>query len=1017
MQVDLHLWGTPELRAGGTVTRFGPERRFQLLAWLALQRGQWRSRDDAAALLWPEHVQETGRRNLRKVLHDARRVPGTGALASDGNALRWPVATDVAAFDAALRALPPRTMDALAMRRGPLLDGLDAPGNGTWSEWLSGERSRLHAQWQRAAHHQLGALAQAGHAAQRDELARRLLDADPFDDVAMAAWIELRLAAGEQALVLQGWRAWCGRLAKELGIEPPSRLRALVDAASPGAAAPRPAAVFITPSTASAPGDFVGRAFELATLRRLLSQPQGGVVTVTGPGGIGKSCLVAQALALADPSEAEVLSVPMHDLDDIAALVARLAQRLGVALNDRVDSAQQLGAALASRRRCLALDNAEHLADLPPWLERLRAAAPALQLLITSRHRLQLAGEHVLALQGLALPDEDSRDIEAAPAFDAVRLFAARATRAQPGFALRAHLAAVIDIVQHCNGMPLAIELAAAWVRLLPPSEIARDLAGSLDLLERDPSLPTQPARPEHASVRAVFERSLQLLSPHERDAIQALAVFRGSFTRAAAQAVAGVALPLLASLVDKSLLGATEGGRFALHPLLAALARERLQADAGRHAVLMDRHAGHLLGRLGDGGVDAPTAEVDALIDTDEPDLRQAWEHALARRLGDLVAAALPVWAGFFERRARMRDGAALLRPALQWPAGDAAADRVQGRARAAVARLWFMAREPLAPVRDLAESGLAAAKLAGDEVAQIGCLSTRAACDSELGQVDAARDGFERALALAQAHDHGAMAVRCLRNLGSVATRSGDYPRALALQRQARQRAREAGLGIAEADALMAQAGTSMGQGDWLQAESALREGLHLVRSLGAHQIEANGRCMLGCTLIELGQLDEARQVLLGLRDEGVTRGDGTMTVYAETYLALADLRCGLLDEAEAALRKVARQCRAAARHTSHLEAMRALLFYGELLARRGDAPGAANIWLAVQADTTIPSGERDAARRWRLALPAAGSDGDGTEGADSAGTAHETDVSADARARLIAGALARLTGPAAG
>lgn len=999
VDAELRLWGVPELRAGGTVLRFAPERRFQLLAWLALQQGQWRSRDEAAALLWPGHGPETARRNLRKVLHDARRVPGTEALALDGDVLRWMVRTDVAAFDAALRAQPPQVLDALALRRGPLLDGLDAPDNGPWSHWLGAERSRLQARWQRAAHQQLAAWAHRADAARRDELARRLLDVDPLDDVAMAAWVDLRLAAGELAQLRQAWLAWCGRLVQELGIEPPAPLRARVDAALAGAARPRPTApsAALTPS----PAHFIGRAAELAELRRLLAQPGPVVVTVTGPGGIGKSGLLAHALAQPEAAAVERLSVSMHDLDDTPALASRLALRLGLTLHEREDSARQIGAALTGRRCWLALDNAEHLAELPQWLERLRAAAPSLQLVLTSRHRLHLAGEQVLALQGLPLPDEDSRDIEAAPAFDAVRLFAARAARASPGFALERHLPAVIDIVQHCGGLPLAIELAAAWVRLLPPEDMARDLASSLDLLERDPALAAVPARPEHVSVRAVFDRSLQLLSATERDAVQALAVFRGSFTRAAAQAVAGVALPLLALLVDKSLLGPADGGRFALHPLLAALAKERLHSDPGRHAALMHRHASHLLGRLGDAGVQAPTAEVDALIDADEPDLRQAWAHALARRLGELVAAALPAWAGFFERRARMRDGAALLRPALQWPAGDAAADRVQGRARAAVARLWFMAREPLTPVRELADSGLAPARRAGDAVAQIGCLATRAACDSELGRFDAARDGFERALALAQAHDQGAMAVRCLRNLGSVATRAGDYGHALALYRQARQRARELGLVIAEGDALMAQAGASMGQGDWLQAEAALREGLDLVRSLGARQAEANGRCMLGCTLVELGRLDEARCVLRGLRDEGEARGDASVIVYADTYLALADLRAGRLDEAETALRMLARQSRLAARHNAHLDAMRTLLFFGELLARRGDEDGAAAVWRAVEADTSIPRGERDAARRWRRALPGAGRQGDDT-----------ADLGDDARARLIADALDRLT-----
>jgi predicted ATPase/DNA-binding SARP family transcriptional activator len=946
VETSLRLWGPPELVAGDRVLAFVPERRFQLLAWLALQGGQARRRDEAAALLWPEHELASARRNLRKVLLDARAIPGTEALQVDEHALCWPVRTDIDEFDTALR-------------RGPPLQGMDQPSNTVWTDWLQAERARLDARWQRAAHQHLATLTDAP---QRDDWAQRLLAVDPLDDAAMAARLQACLARGAVAVAHQAWRAYAERLAQELGIEPPAHLRALID---DGAVARVPAQV----ATATAPlpaAAFVGRKLELAELSRLLARPEGLLVTLLGPGGVGKSRLAGELVArLAGP----VLAVEMQDLDSASALAARLAQRLGVVLDDRRDTAPQIAAALAGAGApcLLMLDNAEQIADLPAWLARLRAAAPAVGLLVTSRTRLLLPQEQVVPLQGLALPDEDSLDIDAAPAFDAVRLFAARAEVALPGFDLAQHLPAVIDVVQQCAGLPLAIELAAAWVRLLPPAAIARELRESIDLLERDPASGTLPARPEHTSLRAVFERSLGLLAPRERDAAEALAVFRGSFTRAAAQAVADIALPLLASLVDKSLLATADDGRFVLHPLLAALALERLRSDSARSARLLERHARHHLRRLAD-AAGADTRDVDALIDTDEPDLRQAWRHALDARLGDLVAPALTAWAGFFERRGRSHEGAALLRPALQWPAGDAAADAVQGRARAAVARLQFIAREPFEHVHALAAGGLDAARRAGDVVAQIACLSTCAACDSELGRYDAAQDGFEQARALADAQGLVATAIRCLRNLGSVATRAGDYTRALDCTREAERRAREGGLGYAEADALMAQAGPHLERTDWSAAEQVLRRALPLAARLGARQLALNGRCMLGCALIELGRLEEARAELQRVRDEGLALGQPMAVTYADTYGALADARAGRLDHAEAALRDVATRARETGQH---LDAMRALLFHGEVLARRGDATGAAAAWDVVAADATLPVGERDTARRWRAAL----------------------------------------------
>jgi tetratricopeptide (TPR) repeat protein len=473
--------------------------------------------------------------------------------------------------------------------------------------------------------------------------------------------------------------------------------------------------------------------------------------------------------------------------------------------------------------------------------------------------------------------------------------------------------------------------------------------------------------------VAAVFERSLALLAPREREALEALAVFRGSFNRAAAQAVAGTALPLLASLVDKSLLATTEAGRFVLHPLLAALAAQRLQARPTRLAQLQARHARHLLGRLAE--VAAPsgaTREVDALIDAEEADLRQAWQHALASHEADLVAPLLPVWAAFCDRRGRQGEGAALLRPALQWPAADSGADRVLGRARVAVAGLWFRAGEARERVRELAGEGIAPARRAGDSLTLIRCLATCAACDSDLGRLDAARAGFEEALALAEAHGEAAAAVNCLRNLAGVLLRAGDYEGALHGLRRAQQRAREAGLDHAELDALMAQAGPQLERADWAAAERVLRQAMPMAKALGARQLLLTGRGMLGCALIELGRLDEACAELNRARDEARALGQGAAEVYAQTYLALAAARAGRLDEAEAALLALEQQQRDAGRN---LEAMRALLFRGEVLARRGDAAGAAAAWQTVADDPALPAGERDTARRWAAELAAGG------------------------------------------
>ena len=200
----------------------------------------------------------------------------------------------------------------------------------------------------------------------------------------------------------------------------------------------------------------------------------------------------------------------------------------------------------------------------------------------------------------------------------------------------------MIDIVESVDGMPLAIELAAGWVRLLPAEEIARELRRSMDLLERDPAAPGAPARPEHDSVRAVLDRSWKLLAPRERDAMAALAVFQGGFTRAAALAVAQAPLPLLSSLVDKSLLTVDEAGRFGLHPLVAAFAAERLADDGARADELARRHAAHyaqLLAALAARAGADHRPVVDG-IESEFANCRAAWHRAVADASTDHLCA-----------------------------------------------------------------------------------------------------------------------------------------------------------------------------------------------------------------------------------------------------------------------------------------------------------------------------------------------------------------------------------------
>lgn len=404
-------------------------------------------------------------------------------------------------------------------------------------------------------------------------------------------------------------------LADALKIAPAEReqfLRAArqqADTAQPDA--PTAAPVSPTPATLTHPPALIGRSREEQQLTGLLARPDCRLLTLVGPGGIGKSAL---ALALAR-TQAGLLRdgtalVALAGVGAGAMVPLALAHALGLSLSGIRPALAEICDELRERALLLVLDNAEHLlaheADAAPLIELVGAlldAAPALKLLVTSRAPLAVRDEWLFEVPGLALPVPAGG---AAGAHEgAAELFVARAQRVRPGFApTPAEAAAIGEICAAVGGAPLGIELAASWLRALTPREIAEHMARDLGQLQ-SPHRDT-PAR--HRSLREVFAESWRLLSDGERAAIGRLSIFQGGWTSAAAEVVAGAALPMLESLVAKSLVrrsDAADGAssRYALHELIRQFAGERLQADADAHRATRDRHAAYYLRALQEAG------------------------------------------------------------------------------------------------------------------------------------------------------------------------------------------------------------------------------------------------------------------------------------------------------------------------------------------------------------------------------------------------------------------------------
>lgn len=338
---------------------------------------------------------------------------------------------------------------------------------------------------------------------------------------------------------------------------------------------------FAPPALPVPSSPLVGRTAELAMLQRLLADPYCRLITLLAPGGMGKTRLALEVAGVEQTAFAgQVYFVSLAALEASEALLPAIAAALGVSFNSNAELHARLRDFLRPKRVLLVLDNFEPLIEAAPVLNDLLQSAPNLKLLVTSRERLRLQGEWVVELVGLEAPPPG--EVAAPETYAALRLFEARARQLRPNLIFTpAERAAAAHICASVSGMPLAIELAAAWTETLSCVEIAAEMTRSLDFLTSS----LRDIAERHRSLRTVFEHAWARLSPQEQDALSQLSVFRGGFCRAAAQAVAGADANLLACLVSKSLVRHTEQGRFALHEVIRQYAQEKLHSTAELHA------------------------------------------------------------------------------------------------------------------------------------------------------------------------------------------------------------------------------------------------------------------------------------------------------------------------------------------------------------------------------------------------------------------------------------------------
>lgn len=864
----LDLFGTFAATVGGrAVDGFRSNKTRGLLAYLALEAGRAHARSSLAALFWPEIPDQAAAKNLRLTLHRLRAALDDAAAGTADALLFTPrgqiqlnaaaLTLDVAQFTAALAAVNAhshadarlcpacrqRLEQAAALARGELLAGFGLEDAPPFEEWLLMQRERL-AHQHIVALHTLAAACQAlGNHPRAYLYAARQIELDPFRETAYRQAMAALAASGQRSEALARYQTCVRVLAEELGIEPDAETTALYQRISRGELS-QPAPVALP--TAGFPAQlapFVGREAELEAIRARLLDPTCRLVTLTGLGGVGKTRLAIEAArSLAQqPGHAAarfqdgMVFVPLASASSAELLPAALAAAFdGLTLHDGASVSEQVIGFLRHKQLLLVLDNFEHLRAEAVWLRAVLEAAPGVEMLVTSRLPLDLSVEERLPLNGLGYPQPGTA-LDDAMSYPAMRLFVQAARRVQHRFHLSsANVAEVIRICTLVDGRPLALEIAASWLRVYDCAGIVREIERSFAFLateQRDVPL-------RHRSIQTVFDHTWELLTPRQRTALADLVLFHDPFNLEAALAVSAAQVLDVAALLDAVLMQRRSDGWYEIHYLVRQLTGQKEQSQAQRrysdyHLVYLATQQAALAG--------PQPHEAVAQVRRRLNDIRQAWRLASEHGCIASLDASLDGLARFYDSSGLIQEGDEM----LAWTAQQVQRGATRHGAAEPVAHLlsrlltWqahFLDRrgQGLAAI-DLLEQAMPLARRSGDALAQSECRSMLGALLQHRGEFGLAQQHLEQAVATFRAMDAQPRLALALTRLGVLHWRRGCIPDAQANLEEALgiQERHQNRLGMAQI--LRALGGVAFGQQQFDQALRHAQQAREIYASVG--------------------------------------------------------------------------------------------------------------------------------------------------------------------------------------
>jgi predicted ATPase/DNA-binding SARP family transcriptional activator len=710
--MKLVLLGGFDVRSdSGATAVFDSDKDRALLAYLVIEADKPHWRGKLVGLFWPEKSENLARHSLSQTMYiiksnlgvegqpapfaltaqSVQFCPGSG-ITVDVLQFNWlaqgcPGHRPVPQLDC--KACLEHLEQAVNLYQGEFLAGLSLPGCEDFEAWLTLQRENLCQTLLKTLDRLSAGYESGGDLARATAFCRRRLAMDPLDEAGHSNLMGLLARQGLRTEALAQYDACRTCLQDGLGLEPEAQTTRLYqqilaqEQESPIPLKGRhnlPAP--LTP--------MIGREDELAIMDNRLRSPDYRLLSLVGLGGSGKTRAALEVGRGLLESFAD--GVFLIDLDlaqsSNQALPAGIARALGLGqvaqqgelareqVHEREGIWEQLYGVLKSRHLLLILDGCETILEQAGEIGRLLQQAPGLKILATSRVSLNLKGETVLALEGLPYFADahplQSADPDSLMTYASLRLFVDAARRARPDFDLTPENAsAAAAICRLCQGLPLAILMAAAWVDTLSPAQIYQELQRSLDLLTA-----TWRDLPERQrSLRSIFDYSWRLLDADERAIFLRLSVFRGSFSAVFAQQVAGATLIQLRAFLKAAMLMVDGPGSFRLHDLVRQYAQERLFADSSENRAAHDRHAGVFFAvlkeeepRLKGSDLFAALAEIGQL----EADIRAAWDWAIGMAQWDRLLGGVEVLSLFYILRDRQPEARILFETALTAAGGS---------------------------------------------------------------------------------------------------------------------------------------------------------------------------------------------------------------------------------------------------------------------------------------------------------------------------------------------------------